>query len=41
MNAHMLYAPIRWISNLVLVLILAAVAYSVYIAVQYWPGIAV
>jgi hypothetical protein len=41
MSTNMLYAPIRWISYLVLVLILAAVVYAAYIAITYWHGIAV
>jgi hypothetical protein len=41
MNANMLYSPIRWISHLVLVLMLVAVAYSAYTAIRFWPGIAV
>jgi hypothetical protein len=35
------YAPIRVVSHVILLLMLAAIGYAAYIAIIYWTGIGV
>lgn len=41
MKASNLVAPLRWIGRLVLLLMAMAAVYAAYIAISYWPSIAV
>jgi hypothetical protein len=41
MKASNLFSPVRWLGMLVLLLMAVAVGYAGYIAVSYWPSIAV
>lgn len=41
MKAGSLLSPIRWVSMLVLLLMAVAVGYAGFIAISYWPSIAV
>lgn len=41
MKAGSFVSPVRWVAMLVLLLMAVAVAYAGYIAISYWPSIAV
>lgn len=41
MKATSLLSPVRWLGKLVLLLMAVAVFYAGYIAISYWPSIAV
>lgn len=41
MKAGKLVTPLRWIGRLVLLLMAMAAVYAAYIAISYWPSIAV
>ena len=41
MKAGSFLSPVRWVAMLVLLLMVVAVAYAGYIAISYWPSIAV
>lgn len=41
MKAGSLLSPVRWLAMLVLLLMVVAVGYAGYIAISYWPSIAV
>jgi hypothetical protein len=41
METQKLYAPLRWLSYVVLALMGVALVYAGYISIAYWPGIRV
>ena len=41
MKTTSLVSPVRWVGMLVLLLMAVAVVYAGYIAISYWPTIAV
>ena len=41
MDSHSLHGPVKIVSLVVLLLLLASVLYAGYIAVTYWTGIGV
>jgi len=41
MKPTKLFSPVRWLGIVVLLLMAVAVAYAGFIAVSYWPSIAV
>lgn len=41
MNPRRLFSSLRWLSRLVLLLMVTAAVYSAYMSIAYWSGIAV
>lgn len=41
MKSQSVYPPFRWVGFVVLLLMALAVVYAGYIAISYWPSIAV
>lgn len=41
MDEQRIYPPLRWLSYLVLLLMLVAMGWAAYVSVMHWSGIAV